>query len=251
MFCNKRKLLAIFTSALIFCQLASARPSSNNIDKTIGIETINVLSKMFDCQSTEDQLNSWRSYMLAQPSTSEQERIFSQLPKAWLTKRITDAKALETLQRRIAPALKIYQKSYRVVLVDYNKPVLIIDTDSVLIVTSEVLKIANAEELFGLIVHEEAHSIFRDRTQALKGLLHSDKKDEAIKALALIELMCDNIAAYTLRATAQDPLAFLRLISRAEEIYPADTIENNFHPSGQKRLEVITTVFQQQQAKRK
>ena len=250
MFGNKRKILAIVTSALVVCQIVIARPSNNNIDKTIGIETINVLNQMFDCRSTEDQISSWRSYMVAQPSNAEQELIFSQLPKAWLTKRITDTKALEDLQKRIAPALKIYQKSYKLVLVDYNKPVLIIDTDSVLIVTSEVLKIANAEELFGLIVHEEAHSIFRERTQALKGLLHSDKKNEAIKALALIELMCDNIAAYTLRATAQDPLAFLRLISRAEEIYPADTIENNFHPSGRKRLDVITTVLQQQTAKK-
>lgn len=238
------KLIVI--AGLILTLLGSSYSAPSNIDDKLENSTaVNLLREMIG-SDLPDQIASWHNLMPPQPSETDQAQVVKQLPATWLQREVRDQKPVRTIKDRIAPALNIYGKTYKIILLEYDKPVLIIDTDSVLIITTEVLKISRSDdELLGLILHEVSHSIFRKKSDQIKRALNSGQREDALKNLALIELMCDTIAAYTLKSMGRDPLAFLQLVVRSETMYTPDRNNDNYHPSGKKRLAIISKVLNQ------
>jgi predicted Zn-dependent protease len=133
---------------------------------------------------------------------------------------------------------ELFGKNYEVMIIEYNKPVLIIDSDTLLIITTELIEALHSDdELQGLVGHEIAHSIFNERGREIKERVKKSGDPSAIHALAVIELSCDAIVARTLLLLGRDPRAFVRLIESLERNYAKDG--ESYHPAAEVRRKFV------------
>lgn len=232
----KSLLLTIFCLAL-FCQTTAAG-AKNPADEVVDENTVKSLRSMITFDDPKEQLDYWRSLMPQQPTDARKDQIFQSLPDKWLKYRVAEEQS-SLFEKTIQPVLDLNGKSYKTLVLNYNKPVLMVDSDSVLIATTELLKIAGNDAMTGLIAHEIAHSIFSARSSQIKAGLKTGQRAAALRDLAMIELFCDVFAAYTVKSMNLDATAFLKVIVESEKNYQEDSIDDNYHPSGKKRLEVI------------
>jgi hypothetical protein len=227
----------IFLTAILIL-VAAAGSAAAGTEPTV--EQLNAIRATYTDQTPAEQVLYWRGLMPAAATAEATEQVFKALPKAWLKHRAA-AEAEAEIVKRIEPITSLYNKNYKIVLVQFNKPFLMIDSDAVLIVSTELLKDINDDELFGLIAHEAAHSIFTEKSKQLKA---ADQTKEVLNYLALIEISCDAIAARTMLALNRPPLAFLQFIKRIEADYSEEKANApNYHPTATSRIKIIKQIL--------
>lgn len=130
------------------------------------------------------------------------------LPPEWIKFRKSFIQVPES-DRRLWTIGKLAVKitdnpDYEFVYLDNNTPLIVSDSNCVLVVTKGMLSLTDGKDdmLLGAIIHELAHGLFAElsvRTKIEFNQAVKDKRwfdaDEKRKQLALIEIQCDLIAA--------------------------------------------------------
>jgi Zn-dependent protease with chaperone function len=224
------------TIILIFTAAGSA--AAGTIEPTA--EQMDALKATYTDSKPTEQVLYWKGLMPAAAQSEVVEQVFKALPKAWLKHRASEAAEAEIV-KRIEPVTKLYSRNYKIVLVEFDKPFLMVDSDAVLILSTELLKDISDDELLGLVAHEAAHSIFREKSLQLKA---ANQTPEVLSYLALIELSCDAIAARTMMAINRPPLAFLTFIKKIESNYSEDNSNApSYHPTATSRIKIIKQIL--------
>jgi hypothetical protein len=226
-----------FNSSITQLSISTTNAAAGTIEPTA--EQLDAIKATYTDQQPAEQVLYWKSIMPAAATETAAEAVLKALPKAWLKHRASAEKEAE-VSKRITPVTELYSRNYKIVLVEFNKPFLMIDSDAVLIVSTELLKDIKDDELLGLIAHEAAHSIFREKSLQLKA---ANQTAEVLQFLALIEISCDAIAARTMMAINRPPLAFLQFIKKIERDYSEEKENNNYHPTATSRIKIIKQIL--------
>lgn len=225
---TKKNIIFLLLFGLLLTTNSTAQVSDKNLK---------LLDEIYLADSADDQVKYWKTLMKA-PAINPQA-IVKAFPTVWKLNRVTDEKMIKRVENTIKPAMNFFGKNYEVFLVEFDKPVLIIDSDCVLVLTTELLKeVKDDDELLGLALHEIAHSLYSDKSIQLQELLTGKKlKAEAQEQLALIELSCDAFAVRSMMALKRQPLKFLEFIVECEKKYKSNG-DDSYHPSGDFRLKL-------------
>jgi hypothetical protein len=227
----------LFLTAILILIAAAGSAAAAGTEPSV--EQVAAIKATYTDQQPAEQVLYWKGLMPAAPTGEAAEAVIKALPKAWMKHRAGSAAEAE-VSKRIAPVTELYNRNYKIVLVQFDKPFLMIDSDAVLIISTELLKDINDDELLGLVAHEAAHSIFRDKSVQLKAAKPSK---EVLSYLSLIEISCDAIAARTMLAMNRQPLAFLEFVKRIEREYAAEKETGlNYHPTASDRIKIIKQI---------
>ena len=206
----------------------------------LGETELKNLDEIYGLEKPQQQVNYWKSMM--KPQAGDSAKIYENLPVSWKKRFVDSNDKVQLIQAQIKPALDLYGKKYEISVIKFDKPFLMVDSDCVLIISTELLDIISSEdELIGLVMHEIAHSIFAEKTAGLHQALKDDRtREQAKKYLALAEYSCDAIAVRSMLYLNRQPLKFLELVVRTERSYKTDDSETSYHPPATERLSVAS-----------
>lgn len=197
------------------------------------------IEEFYNSQQPTDQVAYWKTLMPV-PKDQGQARAEArkELPTSWLEHQFQDERVTKYILETARPVTELYGKNYEILIIKYNKPVLFVDSDALLVLTTELLQqLQSDDELLFLIAHEIAHSIFNEKSKAIKEILADHNVAALIHDLAVIELSCDAIAARTLLHLGRDARAFADLNDKLDRSYKHEW--GNYHPAASVRRSLV------------
>lgn len=220
-----------------------AAPSAAADDPTnFAAEELRAMEDFYNSQAPAEQVAYWKTLMPVPKDSAKARRdALKGIPNSWLKHRVKDPSIVESIQAIIRPATELYGKNYEIIVIQYNKPVILVDSDAVMVITTELLQqLKSDDELLFLVAHEIAHSIFNEKSVAIKSALRDKTEPSLIHALAVIELSCDAIAARTLLHLGRATLSFADLSDRIDRSYEHEKV--NYHPSAALRRSFVESI---------
>lgn len=144
---------------------------------------------------------------------------------------------VERLKTALQPVLAYHKRDGKLTIfvVRSDQPRAYVAVHAALIITTKLMVITSEAELRGIIAHELAHQyLWDERERAFK--------DEDKCSLREIELFCDAVAAFTLKAIGDDPACYARALERMTNVgimtRSITRHETNTHPSLDERMKL-------------
>jgi len=121
---------------------------------------------------------------------------------------VASGKRVDKLKAALQPVLDYHRRSQMPVYVLWSdQPKAYLIDRSVIIITNRLMISATDEEIRGIVAHELAHEyVWDERSQA--------KEAKNGKLMRELELFCDVVAAFTLKAIGDDPASYGRILVR-------------------------------------
>lgn len=213
--------------------------------------------RKYRLEPASDQIAAWSRWARISSESAPatfRDAVASNFPASWSARRSTDTTLIKDVQTLLAPVLALYHQDYTLFIIETRVPAILIDSGSILIISTGLLRRAQSDdELIGLVAHEVAHAFFSQRSIAAKELYasllahhaqDSSGAQAALKSLARIELECDAVAARTLSVLRLNPREFIASVERINSDFPDETSKPtelgvNWHPIVRLRRKVV------------
>ncbi len=188
--------------------------------------------------------------MLPQPVRDAEfrHRVEAALPVEYKQFIVRDTALEQAVRQLFAPVMESLERErcYEIVILKHEVPLVMVDTDSVIVLTTGwLLYLKSDDEALGYVAHEVWHRLFERRMQKARQdyVLFSNTKGGQLQAqssileMARIELECDASAAVTLSALGYDATAFAGILERVTQDYGAGGVQG--HPLTAQRANLI------------
>ncbi|MDQ3011867.1 MAG: M48 family metalloprotease [Acidobacteriota bacterium] len=142
---------------------------------------------------------------------------------------IAESKRVDQLKAALKPILDYHERGKMpIIVLRSEQPKAYLVERTAIIITTRMMIIANDAEIRGIVAHELAHEyVWDERTEAMKA------KNETL--MRECELLCDVVAAFTLKEIGDNPASYGRIIERLTIIGmnagSAMKQESDTHPS--------------------